>query len=131
MLLRFQIPPIAKGRARFNIRSGTAYTPTKTRTFERAVKLSAIKQMQAAGFSTILGPVSVSVVFVVNKPKTTKRPHPIMRPDIDNFLKSLFDSLNMVLWKDDSQIIKLLAEKTYPTPGMTSPGIILEVKELI
>ncbi len=35
------------------------------------------------------------------------------RPDIDNLQKFLFDSLNGVFWKDDSQICSVIAQKRY------------------
>ena len=39
--------------------------------------------------------------------------HPISRPDIDNFAKAIMDGLNGLVYKDDSQIVKLTTRKQY------------------
>lgn len=38
---------------------------------------------------------------------------PVSRPDLDNYVKQVFDGLNGLLWEDDSQIVKLEATKVY------------------
>ncbi len=38
---------------------------------------------------------------------------PTKKPDIDNILKSVFDSLNQVAFYDDTQIIEIQASKYY------------------
>ena len=87
--------------------------------------MSAIAQMKAMKWQTLMGALEVSVVFSITKPKTVKRDLPVVKPDIDNFQKSLFDALNLIAWKDDSQIVKCASEKTYGTPG-----IFLQIREL-
>ena len=37
---------------------------------------------------------------------------PIVRPDLDNYLKCL-DALNGIVWKDDSQVVMITAQKKY------------------
>ena len=46
--------------------------------------------------------------------------------DIDNCCKAVLDALNEVVWRDDRQIVRLLAEKQYGE----HPGIIAEIFEL-
>lgn len=48
--------------------------------------------------------------------------------DIDNFCKGIFDSLTGILWKDDSQIIKLHITKN--TDTKESDNFILRVREV-
>lgn len=48
---------------------------------------------------------------------------PSVKPDLDNYVKSVTDAGNGVLWKDDGQICWILAEKIYGQP----PGIELIV----
>ena len=38
---------------------------------------------------------------------------PTSRPDIDNFIKSVCDACNGVVWTDDSRVWSLLAQKRY------------------
>jgi len=64
----------------------------------------------------------------LNKPKTSKNSHPVVKPDIDNFFKLLCDACNGVIWKDDSQIcLAVVGKKYYPAPF---EGISLSVDDL-
>ncbi|WP_153905122.1 RusA family crossover junction endodeoxyribonuclease, partial [Acinetobacter baumannii] len=38
---------------------------------------------------------------------------PTSKPDVDNYVKGIKDALNKVIWKDDSQIVSIVAEKFY------------------
>ena len=51
---------------------------------------------------------------------------PIVKPDTDNYIKSTLDGLNGLLWEDDNQIVKIVAEKYYSD----HPRVEIEVKEL-
>jgi len=43
-----------------------------------------------------------------------RRPYPIVKPDIDNFLKTVLDSCTRArIWNDDAQVCVLHAEKQY------------------
>jgi Holliday junction resolvase RusA-like endonuclease len=62
--------------------------------------------------------VEVSVVFYMPRPKTVtekKRPHPIVPPDLDKLCRGLLDGIGQseVIWGDDSQVVRLVAEKRY------------------
>jgi Holliday junction resolvase RusA-like endonuclease len=41
---------------------------------------------------------------------------PISKPDLDNVVKAIKDGCNKVAWKDDSQVIDLVAKKRYGMP---------------
>lgn len=51
---------------------------------------------------------------------------PIVKPDTDNYIKSTLDGLNGLLWEDDNQIVKIVAEKYYSD----RPRIEIEVERL-
>ncbi|NBU22791.1 MAG: RusA family crossover junction endodeoxyribonuclease [Actinobacteria bacterium] len=64
--------------------------------------------------------VFVHVRFYLPRPKTvseSKRPKPIVPPDVDKLARGLLDGIGQseVIWGDDSQVVKLLAEKMYST----------------
>lgn len=51
---------------------------------------------------------------------------PATRPDIDNYLKQIFDGLNGIVWEDDGQIVTVTASKWYSD----RPGIRVRVRSL-
>ena len=72
------------------------------------------------------GPLYVSVSLYIKRPKSVKREYPSVKPDADNYLKALLDSLNGVLWEDDAQCVDITVRKRYGTV----PGITLFVEPL-
>lgn len=52
---------------------------------------------------------------------------PTGKPDIDNVVKLVADSLNGIMWHDDAQIVRLVAEKRYaaePETVITVRGVL-------
>lgn len=107
MKYTFPTLPIAKGRPR--IGKGIAYTPTKTRSYERAISILARNMID----KPFIGPVYLEIDFFLPRPKKPKFNHPAVKPDIDNYLKAIMDALNGIFWNDDSQICYLIATKKY------------------
>lgn len=111
----FDIKPAVKERPRFSTRGGKmrTYTTEKTMVFENAVSLMARARMNLQGFKKLLGPISANVIFEFEKPKKTILASP--NKDLDNLCKSLFDSLNEVVYDDDTQICSMMAYKRWGT----------------
>ena len=76
-----------------------------------------------AGRDILDGPLFVCVEAYVPIPKTLQtKPklaaieagaiRPVTRPDLDNYIKVL-DGLNGIVWRDDSQIVRLNSVKAY------------------
>ena len=123
MIYEFEVPGkiIGKGRPRLNTNTGIIYTPTKTKDYETLVeqyyllKYPKINQLQ--------GRLKVSILAYFSIPKTTKKAEinemlennisPTKKPDIDNIVKVILDSMNKFAFKDDTQITKLEIEKRY------------------
>lgn len=72
-------------------------------------------------------PVSVKLIFEVRKPKKPKYPHPAVRPDLDKLTRAVLDALtdSGLIWSDDSQVVRLLAEKKYAQSGKEGVTILL------
>lgn len=112
--------PVAKGRPRVT-RAGIAFTPAKTRAFEAHARMAA--QIAMDGRDPIEGPVAVVVVAVMPIPMSYSRKkaeaalagatRPAKRPDIENVAKAAFDALNGIVYRDDSQIVEMVARKVY------------------
>jgi len=106
-------------------RRGHVYTPQKTKDFEEEIKYIAMMYMHMNGHKPLEEALIVRAYFFIKKPKKPKHKQPIGRPDIDNLQKSLFDALNGVVWKDDSQICLSYCRKIYSEV----PSITLFVSE--
>lgn len=108
----FKIEPYPKRTAQFTMRGGfgRAIKNKKTADFESNLKQMCANQYKSAALT---GPLAVKVAFYLTKPKSVKREYPAVKPDVDNLLKSTFDAMNGLLWKDDCQIVSLEASKRY------------------
>ena len=70
------------------------------------------------------GPLRVSLMFVMPRPSGTPKrttPAAVKRPDLDKLVRSVFDALSGVVWRDDSQAVEIHAYKRLAeldeTPG--------------
>lgn len=76
-----------------------------------------IHRATAAKMQPLAGPVDVSVLFLMPKPKGTKRTTPYVRPDIDKLARAVLDGLTGAAFEDDGQVTRLSLEKEYGPPG--------------
>jgi Holliday junction resolvase RusA-like endonuclease len=134
--LQFEIPgaPVAKGRPRISTRGGfaRAYTPKKTVNFEARVALAAQQVMD--GSEPLDGALSLFIDVHLPIPQSWSKKkkeqasahviRPCSRPDIDNYVKAVFDGGNEIVWRDDSQIVELTSRKFYSE----NPRIVVEVE---
>lgn len=104
--------PVSKGRPRFGkAKNGNmvAYTPFKTRKYEQEVKTL----FQLAMFSKPMleGAVKVTITAFFNSKKKTG--WHTSRPDLDNIVKAILDSMNGIVVEDDSAVAQIVAFKKY------------------
>lgn len=96
--------------------------------------------VQARGddFLPLEGPVQVHIMFYMPRPKkyqTKKwlffqRIHHTIAPDIDKILRSTFDGITLAgIWKDDSQVAQVFAQKIYSDDAHT-PGALITIDTL-
>lgn len=113
--------PVPLSRPRFS-RRGHVYTPDKCQKAKQRIGIAALSKMQ--GTPPLDGPVELSILFGMKMPKRPK-PHQAngmfhtSRPDITNLVKLVEDSLNKILWNDDSQICTIITEKRYAVEPFT------------
>lgn len=112
--LEFDVDPVAKQRPRMT-RAGRVFTPKKTKDFEKLIAELARYQYQGA---PLVEELFVVCEFKFKSPKKPAHAYP-SRSDLDNYLKSILDAMNNVIYKDDRQITHLLANKRYSKPGIT------------
>lgn len=123
--------PQAQGSSRAFIAGGRAHIATEGNrqgsplgAWRTAI---ATEARAAMGDAPILaGPVSVTVDFVMRRPKGHYRANGELRasapvwcsgkPDADKLLRSLLDAITGVVIRDDSQVASVHARKPYETP---------------
>lgn len=114
--------PVPKGRPRFT-KAGVAYTPAKTRVYEKHAAVIAQTGMNAKGLKPFNCPVVVMATAYVPIPKSMSKKDraaaldglllPAKKPDIDNIAKAALDGLNGIVWRDDALIVGLSIRKLY------------------
>lgn len=89
---------------------------------------AAREEMAAQGVDLIPSPTPVELhaTFAVKRPQRPKSWAPVVRPDLDHYLRALCDSLSGVLVEDDAQIVSVWVSKVYPTDGHL-PGVTFTV----
>lgn len=110
-----------KGRPKFTTRGGfaRAYTPAKTRSTEAMVREFGAQAMD--GRPPIEGPVGLTMAIIQapavswSKKKRAGAFWVTGKPDIDNIVKLVGDSLNSIVWRDDAQISAFHVERRYST----------------
>ena len=124
--------PLGKGRVKRGA-AGNAYTPERTVRYESRLAYEA--QHVMAGRPLFDGPLEVDVIAYMPIPESkpvkwkqaalSGQERPTKKPDADNIAKML-DALNLVVWKDDAQIVVLTVEKTYSD----QPRLVVQVSAI-
>lgn len=146
--LKFHVsgPVVGKGRARVSNQRGFArlYTPENTVRYESLVKMAAWEAMAKDGpmsdvtqnFVLLDGPLQVNLLIGVQIPASwskkkkmaalTGQLFPTSKPDLDNSIKSVFDAMNGVVYKDDAQVVTTVTKKRY----REAPGLWVSVMQI-
>lgn len=126
--------PVPKARARSTAIGGKVrhYTPETTRDYEDLVRMAARAAMAKA--PPIEGALSVSIEIKMPIPVSWSKAKradalaglvmPTSRPDLDNLIKALADACNGIVWRDDAQIVRLMAEKRHGEQPGASISVI-------
>jgi Holliday junction resolvase RusA-like endonuclease len=131
MSITFSIPgnPVPQPRTKVCVRNNKPHGYVEKKhpihAYRQAVALAA----RAAGVRQATGPVSIIIDAVFARPKShmnkggVKPKAPALpRPDVDNISKGVLDALKIVMG-DDTNVGRLLVEKTWGTEGRTTVRI--------
>ncbi|NBW15346.1 MAG: RusA family crossover junction endodeoxyribonuclease [Caulobacteraceae bacterium] len=123
--------PVPQPRPRITVRGrhGHAYTPGdhKIHAYRAAIAAAAV---EAGATPTDAAPITLIVDLVFARPKSHFRKSGLRddapklpRADCSNCLKGIEDSLNGVAWADDTQVGRVVVEKSWGTEGRTTVRI--------
>lgn len=123
MTVEFTIPGVPQGkeRPRFT-KNGVAYTPSKTKDYEKLVAWAYECEAHGAKFT---GPIRADIAAVYAVPKSWNKKKqaeavdnqllPMVKPDLDNVVKAVLDACNGVAYRDDAAVTDLTICKRYGT----------------
>ena len=126
-MFEFEVIGDIKGKARPRVNTQTcrAYNPTNTKDYEMLVKQ--YFKVKYPRYIPLENRVKVVIDAKFKIPKTATKKEkeliangllsPTKKPDIDNIVKIILDSLNGMAFKDDNQITKIEVEKSYAIDG--------------
>lgn len=117
---------------------GRTFLPQASAEFRRQFRAITTKYLPP---HPLKGPLSLHLTIGLVKPKSARKrdKHPAKRPDIDNYIKAVMDSMNpgfmgddnQVVWRgfyeDDAQVVRLNCSKVYSDGG---PYILVQLISL-
>lgn len=109
-------PPVPKGRPRFA--NGRAFTPIKTSEYEKFVAAMAYAAVETFDWAPIPGAMFHLDLEVYRAAK---------RGDLDNFIKSVSDGMNGIVFRDDQNIRRITAVMN---DDKQNPRVVVRVTEL-
>lgn len=130
----FNLKPIAQARTRYTSKPYPhEYDPAPVKKFKKQLNALATKQMADKGIKpfddaievnmTVYRPIQKSVSKIERMRRHLGVVLPNVKPDIDNYIKSIWDALNGAIWSDDSKITDTAVKERYSL----NPRIEVEV----
>lgn len=110
---------VAQGRPRFARRGQhvTTYDAPQSVDYKSWVRNCAIQAMTKQAGEIIPRDIPLHIVLTVSiaRPKSApkRRTLPVVKPDLDNFLKTVQDALEGIVYQADQQIVSVRAIKKY------------------
>jgi Holliday junction resolvase RusA-like endonuclease len=129
-------PPVGKGRPQFSTYGGhvTARTPQKTVIYENLVKMEYQQQSDGQKFDNdSMLEVEIDAYYPIPKSVSKKKQsammageiRPVKKPDCDNVVKVILDSLNHIAYHDDVQVVDVSLHKWYSD----EPRVVVVMQE--
>jgi len=129
--------PQGKERPKFS-RQGSfvkTYTPDKTVLYENLIRTEYLRQCPGQKFPDKT-PLEMKITAWYTIPASTSKARqrameageirPVKKPDADNIIKVVADSLNQVAYRDDADVVRVSLEKFY----CRQPRLEIEIKDL-
>ncbi len=128
--------PQAKERPRFSSHNGRIYTPKSTKAYEEKIRRAYRQQYPELDPFPKGVPLQMEVETFHQIPKSASRAlqekmenrgvFPTKKPDVDNLVKIIADSLNNLAYHDDCQIVAVKIRKFY----CRDPRVWVKISEI-
>ncbi len=69
------------------------------------------------------GPLELCVWFYLPRRKSVTRERPSVKPDLDKLVRAIGDALEGIVYVNDSQIVRIVAEKFYGAPSRVEVAV--------
>lgn len=131
----FMLTPVQQQRPRATRygRSIRLYDPKAVKQFKQAVAeeamLTYLNQPLSGSLAVTLvfyRPIQKSLSKAEKQRRIDGRHLPVVKPDLDNYIKSFLDALHGIYWQDDALITDIVASKRYDR----QPRIEIKVNEI-
>lgn len=122
--------PVPQGSKSATVRGGRAVmfdANSKLRGWRQTVTLAVRNKMAETRFMPFAPDDAIQVIvkFYFERPKSSKRQHMTVKPDVDKLSRSILDSLaDAGMFPGDQQVDYLIAEKIYCAP-YEKPGVFI------
>lgn len=135
MKIKFEIIGKIKGKGRPIVtKRGHAFTPKGTVNYENLVKMYYEISKEKEYFGDKPLKVEIIAYFEIPKSYTKKKRQliedgklfPTKKPDVDNIIKIVLDSLNKLAYDDDKQVIDVNLKKFYSD----QEKLVVEITEI-
>lgn len=120
----FNLEPVAQARPRYTSKPYPhEYDPAPVKKFKKQLNALAKKQMAEKGIEPFDEAIEVNMIVYrpiqksISKIERMRR-HlgvvlPSVKPDLDNYIKSIWDALNGTIWSDDNKITDIAVKERY------------------
>jgi len=133
LIFNVNVEPEAQKQTRFRLAQGRIFTYNPSKPYIDRMKW----QLKAfAPSNPLLGPIEMTICFFLKIPKSTsaiKRTQMIAgkilhmkKPDVDNLAYAVTNACKGIVYKDDSQVVRLIAQKMYADDSR----IVVKIREL-
>lgn len=133
------LKPMAQSRPRFARRGRCVVAYEKKEMKAWRVECSRLIKENFGTGELIEGPLKIDATFYIHPPKYISSKKKLKekleaeeifcskKPDIDNYLKALLDSMTGIVFKDDGQVVECKTRKLYSL----KPRIEFSIKEIL
>lgn len=126
----FFVPGRAKTQGSMVIMGGRVrHERTGELAYWRSTVAGKARDMFGGEYPPFTEAVAVRIEFVLDRPKSvsaSKRPLPVVKPDLDKLIRAIGDALTGIAWKDDGQVTAWIANKRYADEGEIA-GAFIEI----